>query len=159
MMMTFNPASEKQPPRVQIRKACKPEPSVDESFEDLLSKYRQIQLELECIRREETEALEPPGGAQTPDHTTSITPSQPEPGPGPGPGPGPAPPDPAAEDLLELQKVEEKKVFHAFNIKPLRQKLPTPAVLQELRSRREEQEGGGGGAEQQGEQTGSAFKI
>ncbi|XP_034390023.1 zinc finger C3H1 domain-containing protein-like isoform X2 [Cyclopterus lumpus] len=118
---------QKQQGRTQTRKA-KPETSVDESFEDLLSKYKQIQLELECIRKEETMALEP-------DDTGSIT-------PGPGPGPGPAPLGPAAEDS-ELEKVEEKKVFQAFNIKPLRQKLPPPAGLEELeRGGAAEQEGG-----------------
>ncbi|KAK9516050.1 hypothetical protein VZT92_024012 [Zoarces viviparus] len=153
---------QKQTGRNQSRKAAhsvsKPETSVDESFEDLLSKYKQIQLELECIRKEETMALEPTGSprAQTLDNTASITQSRPAPGSAPGPSPGSAPgpspgsaavpapePGPAAEDPSELETVEEKKVFQAFNIKPLRQKLPSPAALEELKRKREEQEGGG----------------
>ncbi|XP_037306501.2 zinc finger C3H1 domain-containing protein-like isoform X1 [Pungitius pungitius] len=136
----------------------KPETSVDESFEDLLSKYKQIQLELECIRKEETRALEPtaPPTARPPQHTASITQSQTAPGPAPGaepepgavPGPepasafepGPGPPGPTVEGSSEQEMVEEKKVFQAFNIKPLRQKLPSPAALEELKRKREEQE-------------------
>ncbi|XP_031696470.1 zinc finger C3H1 domain-containing protein-like [Anarrhichthys ocellatus] len=175
---------QKQAGRNQSRKAAhsvsKPETSVDESFEDLLSKYKQIQLELECIRKEETMALEPMGSprAQTLDNTASITQSRPAPGPAPGSAPGPSPgsapgpspgsaavpalepgpapePGPAAEDPSELETVEEKKVFQAFNIKPLRQKLPSPAALEELKRKRDDQEGGGaddqegGGADDQ----------
>uniref|UniRef100_A0A3Q3JWT1 Uncharacterized protein n=1 Tax=Monopterus albus TaxID=43700 RepID=A0A3Q3JWT1_MONAL len=113
--------------RNQTRKVAhsvsKPENSVDESFEDLLSKYKQIQLELECIRKEETRALEPkasPFREEPPDNATS-----------------------------ELEKAE-KKVFHAFNIKPLRQKLPAPANLDELQKKWAEQEKEGD-AEKQGE--------
>ncbi|KAM8892948.1 zinc finger C3H1 domain-containing protein isoform 2-T2 [Spinachia spinachia] len=124
----------------------KPETSVDESFEDLLSKYKQIQLELECIRKEETRALEPtpPPTAWTPDNTASVPHSQPAPGAEPEPGavPGPGPPGPTVEGSSEQEMVEEKKVFLAFNIKPLRQKLPSPAALEELKRKREEQEGG-----------------
>lgn len=155
----------------------KPGTSVDESFEDLLSKYKQIQLELECIRKEETRALEPtpPPTARTPDNTASITQShpasgpptgaEPEPGAVPGPEPGSAlesgpasGPGPTVEGSLEQNMVEEKKAFQAFNIKPLRQKLPSPAALVELNMKCEEQEKGDT-ADQEGEQTGSSYKI
>lgn len=39
--------------------SSKAENGVDESFEDLLMKYKQIQLELESIRNEEKKALKP----------------------------------------------------------------------------------------------------
>lgn len=118
----------------------KMDPGMDESFEDLLSKYKQIQLELECIRKEESMALEPEA-APVRDHisdssTASIT----------GTKPGPGLEEPSEPDLAE------KKVFQAFNIKPLRQKLPTPSDLDELRKKWAEQHKGGGGAENEGEQ-------
>nr|XP_020471448.1 zinc finger C3H1 domain-containing protein [Monopterus albus] len=124
--------------RNQTRKVAhsvsKPENSVDESFEDLLSKYKQIQLELECIRKEETRALEPkasPFREEPPDNAASITETRAVPEPAQGPA-GP-------EETSELEKAE-KKVFHAFNIKPLRQKLPAPANLDELQKKWAEQE-------------------
>lgn len=139
--------SEKPLGRNQARKAAhgvsKPENSVDESFEDLLSKYKQIQLELECIRKEETMALEPeefPAGDQTPNNAASVTETKPVPEPAPAA---------AAEETSELEAAE-KKVFQAFNIKPLRQKLPLPASLDELKRKKAEQEKAGG-AEPQGE--------
>ncbi|KAG7217686.1 hypothetical protein INR49_021241 [Caranx melampygus] len=128
--------------RAQARKAAhsvpKPDTSVDESFEDLLSKYKQIQLELECIRKEETMALEPkalPAREDAPDDDASITETRPVPEPGQSPA--------GAEETAELEKAE-RKVFQAFNIKPLRQKLPTPANLDELQRKWAEQEAGGG---------------
>lgn len=133
--------SEKPQGRNQARKPAhsvsKPDNSVDESFEDLLSKYKQIQLELECIRKEETMALGPkvsPARDQTPDHTASITESKPVPEPAQ-----------SLEEAAELEAAEaaEKKVFHAFNIKPLRQKLPTALNLDELKRKWAEQDKGG----------------
>uniref|UniRef100_A0A3B4XYE3 Zinc finger C3H1-type containing n=1 Tax=Seriola lalandi dorsalis TaxID=1841481 RepID=A0A3B4XYE3_SERLL len=128
--------------RTQTRKAAhsvsKPENSVDESFEDLLSKYKQIQLELECIRKEETMALEPkasPVREDTPDNAASITEARPAPEAAHSPA-GP-------EDPSELEKAE-RKVFQAFNIKPLRQKLPTPVNLDELKRKLAGQDGEGG---------------
>ncbi|XP_070763374.1 zinc finger C3H1 domain-containing protein-like [Enoplosus armatus] len=132
---------QKQLGRNQARKAThsvsKPENSVEESFEDLLSKYKQIQLELECIRKEETMALEPktsPPRDQTPYYTASITETKPV----HEPAQSPAEP----EETSELEAAE-KKVFQAFNIKPLRQKLPPPASLDELKRKRAEQDKGG----------------
>lgn len=120
-----------------VHSVSKPDSGVDESFEDLLSKYKQIQLELECIRKEETMALEPKASSvrdNSPDHAASITETRSRPEPtlslaGPG-------------EMLEVEKLE-KKVFQAFNIKPLRQKLSSPADLDELQRRRAEQEAGG----------------
>lgn len=62
----------------------------------------------------------------------ALTDARPEPESAPSPGA-------AAEDLSEL---ERKKVFQAFNIKPLRQKLPTPADLDELHKKWAEPDGG-----------------
>lgn len=83
--------------------------TVDESFEDLLMKYKQIQLELECIRKEERIALKEDEDAldQSPAGTDS--------------GPSDVKPE------EPVSAVTEKKVFQAFNIRPLRQKLLTPA--------------------------------
>ncbi|KAK2842859.1 hypothetical protein Q5P01_013059 [Channa striata] len=123
--------------RTQTRKAAhsvsKTDSSVDESFEDLLSKYKQIQLELECIRKEETMALEPTDDLS--EHASSITETRPV----PEPTRSAAGPEETSEEL----ETAEKKVFQAFNIKPLRQRLPTPADLDELQRRRIEQETGG----------------
>lgn len=122
--------SEKLPGRNQARKVAhsvaKPENSVDESFEDLLSKYKQIQLELEVIRKEESMALEPNGPPevnQALNDRGSITETK------------AASEIPAASE----ETAEMKKAFQAFNIKPLRQKLPTPANLD--KSVEEEEEG------------------
>lgn len=119
----------------------KADSSVDESFEDLLSKYKQIQLELECIRKEETKALEPQvtldrvqplvndvAGAQESRLAEDAAPSP--------------------EEQTPLQHATERKGFQAFNIKPLRQKLPSGANLDELRRMSADQENGG---EEQGE--------
>uniref|UniRef100_A0A8C9RXE5 Zinc finger C3H1-type containing n=1 Tax=Scleropages formosus TaxID=113540 RepID=A0A8C9RXE5_SCLFO len=84
--------------RAQVRKSAynvaKTENGVDESFEDLLMKYKQIQLELECIRKEEKMALKPKEDSH---------------------------------QEVESAIKKAKKVFQAFNLKPLRQKLLTPA--------------------------------
>ncbi|KAM9854581.1 zinc finger C3H1 domain-containing protein [Aulostomus maculatus] len=122
--------------RSQVRKTShvvvKPE-SVDESFEDLLSKYKQIQLELECIRKEESKALEPKAPSPT---TGEQQPSDPG---------GIKEPRVSGEAVNKsLATAEEtpeiKRVFQAFNIKPLRQKLPTPANLN--KSGKEEEDAG-----------------
>ncbi|MEQ2268564.1 hypothetical protein XENORESO_004737 [Xenotaenia resolanae] len=131
---------QKQPPRVRVRKVgsniTRPDPSMDESFEDLLSKYKQIQLELDCIRKAETMALEPAASPVT-DNVAAAPPAEarlaPEPTPELSLGP-------VGEEQLDK---DEKKVFQAFNIKPLRHKLPTPAELDELQRKLEGQDTGG----------------
>lgn len=107
----------------------KPE-SMDESFEDLLLKYKQIQLELECIRKEERMALK----------------EEDEPAPA-----DPVPPPEVLEEPVSAVK-EEKKVFQAFNIRPLRQKLLTPSDRDALNSRaaQEVQRADGDAAEKTG---------
>ncbi|MEQ2177880.1 hypothetical protein GOODEAATRI_008283 [Goodea atripinnis] len=108
---------------------------MDESFEDLLSKYKQIQLELDCIRKAETMALEPAASPVT-DNAAAAPPAEarlaPEPTPELSLGP-------VGEEQLDK---DEKKVFQAFNIKPLRHKLPTPAELDELQRKSEGQDTG-----------------
>ncbi|XP_077567095.1 zinc finger C3H1 domain-containing protein isoform X2 [Stigmatopora nigra] len=85
-----------------------------ESFEDLLAKYKEIQRELESIRKEESKALEArapaPAPAPTPVQRAALPP------PDTAATPAPAPP-------------EKRQTFQAFNIKPLRIQLPTPAGL------------------------------
>ncbi|XP_056595490.1 zinc finger C3H1 domain-containing protein [Triplophysa dalaica] len=82
--------------------------TVDESFEDLLMKYKQIQLELECIRKEERMALKED---EDPLDQSPL-------------GIDPNPPDLKPEEPVPA--FTEKKVFQAFNLRPLRQKLLTP---------------------------------
>lgn len=82
--------------------------TVDESFEDLLMKYKQIQLELECIRKEERMALKE--DEDTLDQSPLGTYSN--------------PPDLMPEEPVPA--FTEKKVFQSFNLRPLRQKLLTP---------------------------------
>lgn len=103
---------------------------MDESFEDLLFKYKQIQLELECIRKAETMALEP-AASPVPDDPTDAAAVETRLGPEP---------DLVSEEQLE----KDTKVFQAFNIKPLRQKLPTPAELDELHRKWAGPDTGGG---------------
>ncbi|XP_029104510.1 zinc finger C3H1 domain-containing protein isoform X2 [Scleropages formosus] len=134
---TENPGNRKESPvrkqkpfgRAQVRKSAynvaKTENGVDESFEDLLMKYKQIQLELECIRKEEKMALKPKEDShQEVESAISVI-------------AGPVSEDDsiqvevtstattAATDQTCPEKA--KKVFQAFNLKPLRQKLLTPA--------------------------------
>ncbi|XP_071376359.1 zinc finger C3H1 domain-containing protein-like isoform X3 [Centroberyx affinis] len=131
---------QKQSGRNQARKpvhsVAKSENGVDETFEDLLSKYKQIQLELECIRKEETMALEPKGSPardEAPENAASIPETKTVPETASIQSPA------ATEEVPALEKAE-KKVFQAFNIKPLRQKLPTPAELDALKRKQPEQE-------------------
>lgn len=92
-------------------------------------------------------ALEPkasPVREDTQDNTASITETRPVPEPAHSPE--------GLEETSELEK-GEKKMFQAFNIKPLRQKLPNPVNLDELKKRWAEQETGGE-AEREGESQG-----
>ncbi|KAM4553251.1 zinc finger C3H1 domain-containing protein [Fundulus diaphanus] len=138
-----SPSRKQKPgPRVRVRKVGsninRPDPSMDESFEDLLSKYKQIQLELDCIRKAETMALEPAAedaAAAAPPAAAALVPE---------PTPEPTPELPLGPVGAEQLERDEKKVFQAFNIKPLRNKLPTPAELDELRCRLEAEDAGGG---------------
>lgn len=128
-----------------VHNVPKQDNSVDESFEDLLSKYKQIQLELECIRKEETMALEPkvpPSVDQMPPHPASV-----------------------ADDNRSVQvavpgvdepvqeEVIERKVFQAFNIRPLRQRLPVSLQLDENSADQDK----GSAAETEGEPERSSF--
>uniref|UniRef100_A0A3P9IIA3 Zinc finger C3H1-type containing n=1 Tax=Oryzias latipes TaxID=8090 RepID=A0A3P9IIA3_ORYLA len=114
----------------------------NESFEDLLSKYKQIQLELECIRKEETMVLGPAASPLREGAADSVA-GPPEAAPGLGPG---------AEELVDHER-KEKKVFHAFNIKPLRQKLPVPATLDQSQTECVDPGAAGGAAAGSLEQT------
>ncbi|NXY40976.1 ZC3H1 protein, partial [Ceuthmochares aereus] len=127
--------------------SSKNENSVEESFEDLLLKYKQIQLELECINKDERLALsnkeenEPDGDkVETEDQVTVEN-------------------DSITTDAVKEVSPEEKIPvigFRAFQLKPLRQKLPTPAERSRLKkvkegakqlSQKSEVAGSGQGAE------------
>uniref|UniRef100_A0A2H6N737 Uncharacterized protein n=1 Tax=Micrurus carvalhoi TaxID=3147026 RepID=A0A2H6N737_9SAUR len=114
----------KSPSRKQ-NYSSKNDNSVEESFEDLLLKYKQIQLELECINKDEKLALNnKEDGAQQSNsevaspqdqitiENVSIT-----------------------KDAVNEMSPEENKVltFQAFELKPLRQKLPTLAERSKLK--------------------------
>ncbi|XP_075884807.1 zinc finger C3H1 domain-containing protein isoform X2 [Nelusetta ayraudi] len=126
-----------QASRKAMHSVPKADSNVDESFEDLLSKYKQIQLELECIRKEETKALEPQAtldrvqpladGAAAGVRESRLAEET----------------APAPEEQTQLEPAAETKGFQAFNIKPLRQKLPTGVNLDELRRMSADQENGG----------------
>ncbi|XP_066505019.1 zinc finger C3H1 domain-containing protein isoform X3 [Hoplias malabaricus] len=134
-----SPNRKKQGVRVMVRKAVhsfsKAENGVDESFEDLLMKYKQIQLELESIRDEEKRALksseasphqaeeeevEKAAGAQT------LAPAGTE---------GPQIQLEVTTEEAGISEREERKVFQAFNIRPLRQKLLSPAERDALKTK------------------------
>lgn len=144
--------TEKPPGRIQMRKpahtydvAKPPENCMDESFEDLLSKYQQIQLELECIRKEESKALEPcdsPSRDQPPPETPASVMAPRTEAAVPASIQSPS----TTEEVSNAQRTE-KKVFQAFNIKPLRQKLLTPQELDALTKKLDEENGGGQEAE------------
>ena len=141
--------TEKQPWPIQVRKpghsVAKSENVMDESFEDLLSKYKQIQLELECIRKQESKALEPrdsPSRDQPPPEIlANVTVQRTE------AEPASIQSHSAIEEAADPQRTE-KKVFQAFNLKPLRQKLLTPLELDALKKKLEEENGVGQEVEQ-----------
>uniref|UniRef100_H2ZZS1 Zinc finger C3H1-type containing n=1 Tax=Latimeria chalumnae TaxID=7897 RepID=H2ZZS1_LATCH len=116
----------KQFGRLQLRKPSyqsKLEYSGEETFEDLLMKYKQIQHELECISKEEKVALtcKEENLLQADAALESRDPS--------------AVDDSSAErDGAKHVSTEEKtpRPFQAFELKPLRQKLPTPAERDKL---------------------------
>ncbi|KAF5892701.1 zinc finger C3H1 domain-containing protein, partial [Clarias magur] len=103
----------------------KSETCVDESFEDLLLKYKQIQLELECIRNQERSALKP---CEDPPHREQ------EDTPTTGMPPGLAQRAEALQSETQEEQ-EERKAFQAFNLRPLRQKLLTPAERDALNTK------------------------
>lgn len=100
---------------------------MDESFEDLLLKYKQIQLELECINKDEKlaqnnkEETEHQDGAETADTEDQVAVEE----------------DVSIiKDAIKEVSPEEKNqviTFQAFELKPLRQKLTTPAERSRLK--------------------------
>lgn len=110
--------------------SSKNENSVEESFEDLLLKYKQIQLELEYINKDERLALsnreenEQQDDDKTADTEDQITVEN----------------DSITTDAIKEVSPEEKNpviAFQAFELKPLRQKLPTPAERSRLKKGKE----------------------
>ncbi|XP_066489957.1 zinc finger C3H1 domain-containing protein isoform X2 [Tiliqua scincoides] len=100
--------------------------SVEESFEDLLLKYKQIQLELEYINKDEKLALNnKEESAQQGDNETACLEDQ-------------ITIDHVsiAKDAVNEVSPEEKNqvlTFQAFELKPLRQKLPTVTERSKLK--------------------------
>ncbi|XP_023794734.1 zinc finger C3H1 domain-containing protein [Cyanistes caeruleus] len=110
--------------------SSKNESSVEESFEDLLLKYKQIQLELEHINKDERLALsnreenEKQDDEKTVDTEDQKTVEN----------------DSIKTDTIKEVPPEEKNPvmgFQAFELKPLRQKLPTPAERSRLKKSKE----------------------
>ncbi|KAM6304043.1 zinc finger C3H1 domain-containing protein isoform 2-T2 [Podargus strigoides] len=110
--------------------SSKNENSVEESFEDLLLKYKQIQLELECINKDERLALSNrEENEQQDDDKTVDTEDQVA-----------VENDSITTDSIKEVSPEEKNpviAFQAFELKPLRQKLPTPAERSRLKKGKE----------------------
>ncbi|XP_051917067.1 zinc finger C3H1 domain-containing protein-like isoform X2 [Hippocampus zosterae] len=128
------PPGRKQKPLGRIP-ARRPPPSMAkcegaESFEDLLCKYKQIQMELECIRKEESMALEAKvQGAEPKGQEVKVE----------GAVECPAEGVTLPQDSVQVA-ADGKKSFQAFNIKPLRVKLFTPASLDTSTEEEEKQQ-------------------
>lgn len=122
-----------------MHNVAKTENGVDESFEDLLTKYKQIQLKLECIRKEETMALKPKDDLSQKEPEVSVSIPVTEPVAQTNSMMNEA----AVEETSWPEKVEVK-VFQAFNLKPLRQKLLTPAERDALKMANEPDNEGSG---------------
>lgn len=98
--------------------SSKSENCAEETFEDLLLKYKQIQLELECINKDEKLALsskeetaqEDPKTLHLEDQTSTDNASITK--------------DPSKE--VAPEEKTQVKTFQAFELKPLRQKLTLP---------------------------------
>lgn len=85
-------------------------------------KYKQIQLELECIRNEEKMALKPKEESSPKDEQVAMSVNV-----APGSKEDSIKTEAAAATEEPVCPEKVKKVFQAFNLRPLRQKLPTPA--------------------------------
>ncbi|RXM94947.1 Zinc finger C3H1 domain-containing protein [Acipenser ruthenus] len=98
---------------------------IEDSFEDLLKKYKQIQHELECIRKEERTAFTSKEESPRKEPAVSVSARQ-------------SIPVPSSIEEVEGENAEEavaqdaQKPFQAFNLKPLRQKLLTPAERDQI---------------------------
>ncbi|XP_075602900.1 zinc finger C3H1 domain-containing protein isoform X2 [Balearica regulorum gibbericeps] len=118
----------KSPSRKQ-NYSSKNENSVEESFEDLLLKYKQIQLELEYINKDERLALSNREENEHQDDKTVDTEDQIT-----------VENNSITTDAIKEVSPEEKNpviAFQAFELKPLRQKLPTPAERSRLKKGKE----------------------
>lgn len=102
---------------------------MEESFEDLLLKYKQIQLELEYLNKDERLALSNRKENEQDDDKTVDTEDQIT-----------VENDSITTDAMKEVSPEEKNpviAFQAFELKPLRQKLPTPAERSRLKKGKE----------------------
>lgn len=99
------------------------EEDMEETFEDLLRKYKEIQLELECLNREEKMSqnnkgenlLEEEAGVVSGDASIDANSI-----------------DKNNENLESSTEKSQVKAFQSFEIKPIRNKLPTPAEMDQI---------------------------
>ncbi|XP_072407776.1 zinc finger C3H1 domain-containing protein-like isoform X1 [Chiloscyllium punctatum] len=99
---------------------CRNEDDMDETFEDLLRKYKEIQLELECLNREEKMSQTTKGENLLEEEGSIVS--------------GNVNVETNSIEKNNLQLSTEKpqvKAFQAFELKPLRQKLRAPAQLEQ----------------------------
>ncbi|XP_042190993.1 zinc finger C3H1 domain-containing protein [Callorhinchus milii] len=104
---------------------------MEETFEELLKKYKEIQLELECLSREEKISLCTKGENVQEEETDIVS----------------------GEHSIDANSIDknstqisssteniQSKIFQAFELKPIRQKLLTPAQMDQINQTKEELE-------------------
>ncbi|XP_051886701.1 zinc finger C3H1 domain-containing protein-like isoform X2 [Pristis pectinata] len=99
------------------------EDDMEETFEDLLRKYKEIQLELECLNREEKMSQNTKGENLLEEEAGVVS------------GNASIDTNSIEKNNEHLQSSAEKpqvKAFQSFEIKPLRNKLPTPAEMDRI---------------------------
>ncbi|XP_048448138.1 zinc finger C3H1 domain-containing protein, partial [Rhincodon typus] len=99
---------------------CRNDDDMDETFEDLLRKYKEIQLELECLNREEKMSQTTKGENLLEEDSSVVS--------------GNVNVETNSIEKNNLQLSTEKpqvKAFQAFELKPLRQKLRAPAQMEQ----------------------------
>uniref|UniRef100_UPI00398EBB42 zinc finger C3H1 domain-containing protein-like isoform X2 n=1 Tax=Pristiophorus japonicus TaxID=55135 RepID=UPI00398EBB42 len=98
------------------------EDDMDETFEDLLRKYKEIQLELECINREEKMSQSTKGENLLEEDAGVV------------PGNNSIDANSIEKNNSQLSSTEKPqlKAFQAFELKPVRHKLPTPAEMDQI---------------------------
>uniref|UniRef100_A0A4W3JYY4 Zinc finger C3H1-type containing n=1 Tax=Callorhinchus milii TaxID=7868 RepID=A0A4W3JYY4_CALMI len=127
------------PPKFLMRLPSRRPPSysyrndqdMEETFEELLKKYKEIQLELECLSREEKISLCTKGENVQEEETDIVS----------------------GEHSIDANSIDknstqisssteniQSKIFQAFELKPIRQKLLTPAQMDQINQTKEELE-------------------
>ncbi|XP_067855540.1 zinc finger C3H1 domain-containing protein [Heptranchias perlo] len=98
------------------------EDDMDETFEDLLKKYKEIQLELECLNREEKMSQNTKGEHLLEEEVGIVS------------GNINIDANSIEKNNSQLSSTEKPQVkaFQAFELKPIRHKLPTPAEMDQI---------------------------